>query len=214
MRFFLATIIGLLLLGCRDGDERRDDAGTWEPEVVRPAPVRVDDSRTDLLFRYLDQGELVIATSIRDVPEEARKRVLVVDMSLPPSSRGAESFVVVADLGEKRPDGTYPTRVVSRKEYEAGLPAVEQAAGGARTEVVFYSTSWCPVCDKARSYLKRKKVRYVEKDVEKTPGAQKELQARAAKAGVRLSGVPVFVVGDRVLPGFDPSVLDSILSKR
>ena len=69
------------------------------------------------------------------------------------------------------------------------------------------------MCDKARSFLAKNNVDYIEKDVEKDPGAAAELQQKAAKAGVRVTGVPVFEVGGQILPGFDQARLLKLLGR-
>ena len=74
-----------------------------------------------------------------------------------------------------------------------------------------YATSWCPVCTKARKFLKQQGIRYTEKDIEKDPSAAAELQAKARKAGVQPGGVPVFDVGGTLVPGFDEPRLRSLL---
>ena len=64
-------------------------------------------------------------------------------------------------------------------------------------EVKLYSTVWCGYCKKARSLLKATGVNFVELDIEKSQQAEAEYR----KLGGR--GVPVIVVGDVVLHGFD-----------
>ena len=88
----------------------------------------------------------------------------------------------------------------------AAAPGV--ATGAAPKTVRFYTASWCGVCTKARSFLKKEKIPYVEKDVEKDPNARGELARAAKRAGVpasKLNGVPIFVIGKEMLNGFDPN---------
>ena len=79
-----------------------------------------------------------------------------------------------------------------------------------------YSASWCGACTKARAFLKKKGIAFVEKDVEKEPSARSEIAAAAKRAGIdpsRLSGVPIIVIGDRVLMGFDPERVMRLLRR-
>lgn len=81
--------------------------------------------------------------------------------------------------------------------------------------VTLYATSWCPYCTRARALLAAKGVSFTEIDIEATPGARAEMQARAGR-----TSVPQIFVGDRHLGGFDDTkalddqgLLDSILQR-
>lgn len=81
--------------------------------------------------------------------------------------------------------------------------------------VTLYATSWCPYCTRARALLTAKGVSFTEIDIEATPGARAEMQARAGR-----TSVPQIFVGDRHLGGFDDTkalddqgLLDSILQR-
>ena len=83
-----------------------------------------------------------------------------------------------------------------------------QTPDGAKSaKVVLYSTTWCGYCRKARKFLSSKKIPFVEKDIEKSPAANQEMKAKAAKAGVRVGGVPVLDVNGKIIPGFDPNAI-------
>jgi len=60
------------------------------------------------------------------------------------------------------------------------------------TEVVMYSTSWCPYCTRARLLLKEKGVPFTEIDIEREPERRSEMIERA---GGRTS-VPQIFAGD------------------
>jgi glutaredoxin len=75
-----------------------------------------------------------------------------------------------------------------------------------------YATRHCPVCKTARRWLLDNKIPYVEKDVERNQAAARELAQKAKAQGFVASGVPVFDVRGRLLPGFDPAALKAMLS--
>ncbi|MCA9561347.1 MAG: hypothetical protein KC583_22515 [Myxococcales bacterium] len=199
-------MLGLVVaaVGCKGGD---DADGPPAASTEAPALTRVTADRTDLLFRYPgdDPGAFETASSVEEVPAAKRAKVQVVDLSQPPEARGAGRFVQVFDLRAPGPDGAYPGKLVARAELEQVL--AEQTARPAQASVTMYSASWCGVCRKARAFLEKEGVPFVEKDIEKDKGAQAELTAKAQKAGVQVGGVPVFDVGGRILPGFDPDTL-------
>ena len=84
------------------------------------------------------------------------------------------------------------------------------------TEVVVYSTSWCPECHAAKRFLDAKRVPYREVDIEKE-------FARPREQLVELTGqrsVPQVVIGETHVGGFDElfalehdNVLDPLLER-
>lgn len=192
-----------LATACRD---RAGDASAADAAAARPRLAVVTAERTDLLFRYrAEDGSFVTATKIDEIPAAAREAVQVVDLSLSPEERAAAEYVQVFDLRRPRDDGRFPGRLVPRDQLERAL--AERSARPPQAEVTMYSASWCGVCRKARRFLQDEGIAFVEKDIEKDPGAAEELQRKARAAGVPVSGVPVFDVGGRLLGGFDPEAL-------
>ena len=66
------------------------------------------------------------------------------------------------------------------------------------TDVLMYTTSWCPYCTRARQLFDRKGVKYREIDVDAVEGARAEMQQRSGR-----TSVPQIFVGERHLGGFD-----------
>lgn len=73
--------------------------------------------------------------------------------------------------------------------------------------ITLYSTRNCPHCRQAKQYLQQKGVRFQELDVEKNARAQKAF----ARLGAR--GVPVIMIGETRIDGFDRRRLDSELKR-
>jgi glutaredoxin 3 len=67
------------------------------------------------------------------------------------------------------------------------------------TEVVVYSTGWCPYCDRAKSLLGRKEVAFREVKVDEDPA---ERDAMLKRSGGRRT-VPQIFIGDRHVGGYD-----------
>lgn len=63
--------------------------------------------------------------------------------------------------------------------------------------VVLYSTPNCPHCKRAKAFLQREGITFREMDVSRNPRARKDLERLAAR------GVPVLLIGDARLDGFD-----------
>ncbi len=74
--------------------------------------------------------------------------------------------------------------------------------------VILYSTQACPWCYRAKEYLSRKKVNFTVFDV---ANDREKAQEMIQKSGQM--GVPVIVVGDEVVVGFNQSKIDALLAK-
>ncbi len=215
-----AAALALLALGapaCRPDDSPAPAAGAAEDaraaDDVPPAPV-VRDEATSLLFSFVDAfGRVQTVPRTDAVPEAVRQRVLVIDLDKTPEQRQAHRFAFFADLTSRRPDGTYAVVAVSRYDAarQADGPAVDAPAEGA---VILYSATWCGFCKKAKAWLKERRVPVVERDVEKTPGAQAELTRKLRAAQIPGGGIPVVDWSGTLVVGFDVPSFERLLREK
>ncbi|MBM4281387.1 MAG: hypothetical protein FJ137_11730 [Deltaproteobacteria bacterium] len=211
------TVLVVTLGGCRksgaetpgapssagaDDDARAADAVPAEP-VVR-------DDAGNLLFSFVDaQGRVQTVPRVDAVPEPVRQRVLVIDLDKTPEQRQAHRFAFFADLTTKNADGTYGVVAVSR--YDAARKAEGPAATPPKAgAVVVYSATWCGFCKKAKAWMANNGVPFVERDVEKSPGAQAELDGKLKAAGVPGGGIPVIDWAGTLVVGFDVASLQRL----
>ena len=75
-------------------------------------------------------------------------------------------------------------------------------------KVILYSTSWCSFCHAEADWLKHNKVEFEMKDIEQDDTAMAELKE---KMGGDYRGVPVTVIGDEIIVGFDRPKLTQFL---
>jgi glutaredoxin 3 len=73
--------------------------------------------------------------------------------------------------------------------------------------VVIYSTPTCPYCKRVKDYLTRKGIPYIEHNVAIDRDAAKEMVKKSGQLGV-----PVILIDDEVLIGFNQTQLDSLLA--
>ncbi len=73
--------------------------------------------------------------------------------------------------------------------------------------VELYVTSWCPVCERAISYMKKKGISFVAYDIE----ADEQARKRFDELGGR--GVPLIVIGKNKISGFSPGAVDQYVGK-
>jgi glutaredoxin len=204
-----------------------------------PAPLVVRADSQGLLLTWIDdKGDFHVETSVADVPLMGRDAVRVVD---PDKDDGTHADrVFVADLRTAGADGAFPVRVMTRADFEAlavarrektgptlasagpppasAAPPTDDTPSGsakppAHALVVIYGASWCGACHDAEKYLRSKGVPYVEKDIEKDPGAAREMQDKLAKNGLRSGSIPVIDVRGKVMVGFNPQEIDGALGQ-
>lgn len=76
-------------------------------------------------------------------------------------------------------------------------------------QVTIYTTRNCPWCRVAKQFLAEQGVPFIERDVERDPAAAREMVQRSGQ-----SGVPVILVDDEVVVGFDKPRLAALLAQR
>jgi glutaredoxin 3 len=74
------------------------------------------------------------------------------------------------------------------------------------SNVVLYSATNCPLCEKYRVLLAEKGISYAERNTTEKPELLDELAAK----GIRM--VPTVFVGDQVVAGFRPNSLLELLA--
>jgi glutaredoxin len=72
--------------------------------------------------------------------------------------------------------------------------------------VTMFSTAWCPHCKRAKAYFAQKGVSYREVDIEASDAGRREF------AGYGGSGVPLIIVGEQRMRGFDAGAMDRLLA--
>lgn len=74
-------------------------------------------------------------------------------------------------------------------------------------KVIVYSTPTCPYCKRVKDYLTQKGVAFSDYNVASDREKAKEMIDKSKQMGV-----PVIVVGDDVVVGFNQTKLDSLLA--
>ena len=89
---------------------------------------------------------------------------------------------------------------VSVEPFVPGSPA----ASARQRRVVLYSTSWCGYCKQAAAHFRRQGIPFSERDIEKSASAAREFRRLEGR------GVPVILVGDRRMNGFDATAFNRV----
>jgi glutaredoxin len=88
-------------------------------------------------------------------------------------------------------------RALWRKVRLDGYHVKPSAIEAPADTVVLYTASWCGRSKRAKAFLDEEGIAYEERDIDLTPGAREDL------AALESGGVPVIVVGDRKIVGWN-----------
>ena len=112
-----------------------------------------------------------------------------------------------ADAGVGRPGLLKPTSAAGRESNKA-LSDEELRAALRRVSVTMYSTEWCPVCTRARVWLRANGVSFEERDVDKSESARRVQLSFNPKGGV-----PTIDIDGEVMIGFGAKHLQEALRR-
>lgn len=76
----------------------------------------------------------------------------------------------------------------------------------AKTRVIVYGTETCPFCIKTRAYLTERHVPFIDIDVNKSEKGKQDYAQLGGK------GVPLILIGNRKMTGFDQPTIDAALN--
>ncbi len=74
-------------------------------------------------------------------------------------------------------------------------------------KVKIYTTNTCPYCDMAKDYMKEKKIKYDEINVESDESAAKDMIEKSGQMGV-----PVLDINGKIIIGFDKEKIEKALN--
>jgi mycoredoxin len=92
-----------------------------------------------------------------------------------------------------------------KPQYVVGDHSVQQAHTG--QQVILLGTAWCGYCARTREFFNARGVDFADLDIEESPLAREWLDAASTDGGV-----PVVMIGDRLIRGFRPDVMEKALS--
>jgi glutaredoxin len=236
-RYGLTLLLAVvaILAGCH-----KKSAPTAAPDPAASMPVVTDES-TGLLLEWLDEkGEFHTGEKVADVPMVGRDQVRVMDPAKDDGTDPDRIFVVdLRTAGKdgaypvramKRVDydalaeglrrKTGPTLASAHPPEEHGPAAATDAgakqatldpSGAVKPAVIVYGASWCGACHQAMAYMKKKGIAFIDKDIEKDEGAEREMRSKLARAGINTGSIPILDVRGKIIVGFSEESLDKAL---
>ena len=76
-------------------------------------------------------------------------------------------------------------------------------------KVIIFTTPTCSFCSSAKRYFREKSIRYTEVDVTRDQRAAVDMERRTGQRGV-----PVILINNRPIIGFDVTKINSLLNIR
>jgi glutaredoxin len=184
-----------------------------KPTAIKP-PFEVRGELDGLLMVWFDAEGLHTAQKRSEIPEARRGAVRIDSLNVGPDARLDPEQVYVADLRTAGADGSYAVQKATRAWFDGQVDhAKPQPAAVADAGIVVYKASWCGACRAAAAYLRSRHVDFVEKDVEKEPGANEEMLRKAQAKGLRPRGVPVIDFRGEIMLGFDQARLSTLIDR-
>ncbi|MBJ7310210.1 glutaredoxin family protein [Rugamonas sp. CCM 8940] len=77
----------------------------------------------------------------------------------------------------------------------------------AKTRVVVYGTKHCPFCAKTRDYLRGQNIAFADFDIDDSSKAREEFKRLDGE------GVPVILIGNRRIAGFNQAAIEDALKR-
>jgi len=112
---------------------------------------------------------------------------------------GAKWLLIVAALGV----GVWAGKPLW--QATGGMAVNDAARHGEQPLVTLYATEWCGYCGATRDFFAANGIRYIELDIEKTSAGE---EGHRRLGG---NGVPLVVVGDEVIRGYNEAELRNAL---
>ena len=177
--------------------------GTTETKRDLTAEIQVLRDRIESLEGQFAQAGPVLAREYKDL--EIRRKAL---------KAGDEAMIgrfnedAAAYQKQNAQMKAIPQELATAKRALDGLlaeRAKSAAAPAGGRKVVMYSTANCGACKMAKQYFAQKGIAYEEFDVNQSRAANEEFQRLGGR------GVPLILVGEKRMEGFNPQALDALL---
>jgi len=92
-----------------------------------------------------------------------------------------------------------------KEESISSTPAHSNISLDSEYPVTLYATDWCGYCKKTRKFLAENNIEYQEYDIEKSEEGSRQYKA------LNGNGVPLLVVNEEVIRGYNPKAIIAAL---
>jgi glutaredoxin-like YruB-family protein len=146
-------------------------------------------------YSYIDAGgSLHFVDALERVPEPHRKSARPISMSGGPRQSEPPALARAE------------TPAAKRRPFSSPAAQAPAARGRGASEVIVYTTSWCPWCRKTTAWLDERGIEYENRDIEKNPAWREELLDKSGG-----TSIPVVEIDGEVIRGFSPARMGELL---
>ena len=85
-------------------------------------------------------------------------------------------------------------------------PAGEATRGGDSRQLTLYSATWCGPCKRAKAHLAKNAIPYRNIDIDESDANKAEFRSYGG------GGIPLFIMGNKRMRGFNPESLDEFMA--
>jgi glutaredoxin len=219
----LLAAASLLLLACHSnadpasGPPENAEASPGSASADAPTPVQppfsVQGELDGLLMVWFDGEGVHTAQKRSEIPEARREQVRIDSLNVAPDARLDADHLYIADVRTTGKDGSYPVQKATRSWFDAQVDRAKPQVAANTAGIVMYKASWCGACRSAAAYMRARHVDFVEKDVEKDPGASDEMLRKAREKGLTPRGVPVIDFRGEIMLGFDQARVQALIDR-
>jgi glutaredoxin len=161
-----------------------------QPELFARRPAVSESPLLVAEPRPVRQSEPAGATG-----EQAQEPLPGAPLTLQPAGAKPDRSAEQAEREDERERDRERSAMVAAQIRERELRAARSGVA-----VVMYTTAWCGVCKRARAFLGREQIAYVEQDIAHDASAERQLRTLNPRGGV-----PTFDIEGQVLVGFSES---------
>ena len=159
------------------------------------------------LYEYTDdKGVPIVTDNLAKVPDKYKDQLRnIPGKEIPPPDEGYLARKKASDEQSKKiAEEIAKAPPVQRVKTQPATAAKSQNAEPKKVEV--YSKAWCPYCKQALSLLDSRGVKYSNYDVEQDQQAYNRFLSLGG------SGVPVVVIGSKVIHGYSEQQISDALN--
>lgn len=136
--------------------------------------------------------------------EDEQGTVFVTDY--PPPNQSVKN----TEVHQFAPEPAKESPLINQSKHEPPKPpsVTDENKKNTKSEVILYSTSWCPYCKKARDYFNSSNIAFTDYDIDK----DKEAAARLAQLQGS-TNIPFVIINGEKIGGFSASEYEKALKK-
>lgn len=109
-----------------------------------------------------------------------------------------------------KPEPDKDSSVENENKRESSKPSslADESKKKTKSEIIMYSTSWCPYCKKARDYFNSRNISFTDYDIDKDNAAAARLKQLQGS-----SSIPFTIINGEKISGFSSSEYEMALQK-